>query len=163
MNDCRHVSPHPCRHFCTFTIRITVSIGPLKPVAEATGNHAPAIGEALPFLELKHQTTRRTRQPDTPDNPSPGIYPKPSTPSPPSSTPGPTGVTGVSIYPPLYPILFPQHTTYLPARSEGVPKRPESEQLPPAAPAVSYWPQSVTLWSTFALGHAHARLPTRRL
>jgi hypothetical protein len=49
------------------------------------------------------------------------------------------------LLPPLDPILFPQHTIYLPANSDGVSYSARSEQLPPAAPAISYRHQSGNL------------------
>jgi hypothetical protein len=72
--------------------------------------------------------------------------PTPSTTSPASSTSGSSGIT--EVYPPYGPILFPQHTTYLPANSEGVSYSARSGLLPSATPGISYRHQSVTLWST---------------
>ncbi len=56
------------------------------------------------------------------------------------------------VAPPYGPMLFPQHTTYRPASSEGVSYSARSGQLPLVAPAISHWHQSGNLWSTLPRG-----------
>ncbi len=90
----------------------------------------------------KHQTSRRTRQPDAKHL---------------SQTLPPhrwRRVVRVAEYnwsfllPPYSPYSFPFPQTYRPASSKGVSYSARSGQLPPAAPATSYWHQSGNLWST---------------
>jgi hypothetical protein len=61
-------------------------------------------------------------------------------------SPSPSGLTGVSTYP-CTPYFYPHPQTYRHANSDGVSYSARTGQLPPAAPAITYWHQSVTLWS----------------
>ena len=50
IEDGRHVIFSAHRQVCLFILQVTASIGPRESRAEATGGHAPAIGEASSHL-----------------------------------------------------------------------------------------------------------------